>query len=147
MLPPDQTTRAPILESIEGAATVLLAAAGDDAPPSVVAGLAVQRFEELARYLAQLIGEMGVGALFARSVASARSTYPWLAVTTSSAPPWVALRGAMERQAPPAIREAFAGLLSTFIELLARLIGDGLVRRLLNDVWPQVSLQGPKEST
>ena len=147
MLPPDQTTRAPILDSVERAANDLLAAAGDDAPPSIVAGLAVQRFEELARYLAQLIGEMGVGALFARSVAAARSTYPWLAVTTSSGPPWVALRGALERQAPPAIRDAFAGLLSTFIELLARLIGDGLVAHLVNDVWPQVSVQVPKEST
>jgi hypothetical protein len=147
MLPPNRATRPTILESIGAVANDLLAGAGDHAPSSSVAGLAAQRFEELARYLSQLVGDMGVRALFARSVASARSTYPWLAAATPSAPPWVALRGAMERQEPPAIRDAFAGLLSSFIELLARLIGDGLVRRLMNDVWPEVFPQLPKEST
>ena len=147
MLPPDQTTRAPILESVEGVASQLLAAAGDDAPPSIVSGLAVQRFEELAHYLAELVGEMGVRALFGRSVAAARSTYPWLATTPPSTPPWVALRETLERQEPSAIRDAFGGLLSIFIELLARLVGDGLVRRLLNDVWPEAFSRVPKEST
>jgi hypothetical protein len=147
MLPPNRTTRPTILESIQAAANDLLAAAGDDAPPSIVAGLAAQRFEELARYLAPLVGEMGVRALFARSVAGARSTYQWLAATPPTDAPWVSLREAMERQEPRAIRDAFAGLLSTFIALLARLIGDGLVRRIVSDVWPEMFLQVPKEST
>jgi len=147
MPPPNRTTRQTILESIGAVASDLLADAGDDAPRSIVAALAVQRFDELARYLAQLVGEIGVRALFARSVASARSTYPWIAATAPSGPPWAALRGAMERQEPRAIRDAFAGLLSTFVELLARLIGDGLARRLLHDVWPEVFPQLPKEST
>jgi hypothetical protein len=147
MLPPNRTSSPTILESIRAVAKDLLAGVGDDPPPSRLAEVAVQRFEELTRYLAQLVGEMGVRAVFARSVADARSTYPWLAVTTPTDPPWVSLRGAMERQDPSASRDAFVGLLSTFIELLARLIGDGLVGRLLHDVWPEVFPQVPKEAT
>jgi len=147
MLPSNRTTSPTILESIRAAAKDLLAGAGSDPPPSTVAEVAVQRFEELTRHLAQFVGEMGVRALFARSVADARSTYPWLAATTPTDPPWVSLRGAMERQDPSASRDAFVGLLSTFIELLARLIGDGLMRRLLHDVWPEVFPQVPKETT
>jgi hypothetical protein len=143
MRPPNRTTSPTILESIRAVATDLLV--GDDAPPRI-AEVAVQRFEELARHLAQLVGEMGVRALFARTVADARSTYPWLAAT-SPIDPWVSLRGAMERQDPRTIRDAFVGLLSTFVELLARLIGDELVKRLLHDVWPEVFPQVPKETT
>jgi len=146
MPPPNRTTRPTTLASIQAVAHDLLAAAGDDAPPSIVAGLAAQRFEELARYLGQLIGEVGVRALFARSIASARSAYPWFAAVPPTDAPWVSLREAMERQKPRAIRDAFGGLLSVFSELLARLIGEGLVRRLLNDVWPEVFSQVPKES-
>jgi hypothetical protein len=53
----------------------------------------------------------------------------------------------MERQDPRGIEDAFVGVLSAFIELLARLIGDGLVRRLLHDVWPEDFPQVPKETT
>lgn len=147
MLPPHRTTSPTIVESVRAAANDLLAGAGGDAPPSRLAAFAVQRFEELARHLAPLVGELGVHALFARSVADARSTLPWIAATTSTDAPWVALREAMARQEPRAIRDAFAGLLAALIELLARLIGDGLVRRLVHDVWPEVLPPVPKEST
>jgi hypothetical protein len=144
MTPPNRTTGPPMYESIRAAASDLLAGASADAPPTVLAGVAVRRVEELTRYLAQLIGEMGVRALFARSLADARSTYGWLA-TAPTDPPWASLRETMERQDPRAIRDAFVGLLSTFVELLASLIGDGLMRRLLHDVWPEAFPQVTKE--
>ena len=147
MLPPSRTTSQTIRESIRAVANDLFAGVGDDSPPVRVAGVALQRFDELTRYLAQLVGEVGVRALFARGFADARSEYPWLPASPLTDPTWVALRGAMERQDSSAIRDAFAELLGGFLELLARLIGDGLVRRLLHDVWPEVYPQVVKETT
>jgi hypothetical protein len=147
MLPPDRPTSPTLRESIRAVANDLLAGAAADSPPAAIAALAVQRFEKLASHLAQLVGEMGVRALFARSVADARSTYAWLATVQSSDSPWGQLREAMERQHPRAIRDAFAELLAGFMELLARLIGDGLVRRFLHDVWPEVFPQLAKETS
>ena len=146
MLPPKRTSDTTILESVR--ANDLLAGVGNDASPAMVAGAVVQRFEELARYLVQLVGDLGVRALFARSVADTRTAYPWLTVPpTDSDPPWVALRGVLERQDPRMIRNAFVALLAEFLELFARLIGEGLVRRLLHDVWPEVFPQVAKETT
>ena len=147
MLPPSRTTSPTIRDSVRAVADDLLAGIGDDSPPEKAAEVAAQRFEELTHYLAQLVGEIGVRALFARSVADARAMYPWLATTAPTDPAWVSLRGAMERQDSRAIRDAFAELLGGFMELLTRLIGDGLVRRLLHDVWPEVFPQVVKETT
>ena len=44
----------------------------------------------------------------------------------------------MEQQDPAASIEAFVAVLSTFVGLLERLVGEGLVERLLGEVWPTV---------
>ncbi len=140
----------PMLESLRSAANALLAGAGDDAGSARLAALAVQAIEKLTENLAQLLGQLGVRALVDRSVALARTTYPWLAGTAVMTPtdsPWQSLRVAMEQQDPRAIREGFVVLLATFVALLERLIGEGLVRRLLHDVWPEVFPQFAKEPT
>jgi hypothetical protein len=88
--------------------------------------------------------------VFARSAALSSATYPWLAKTipivAPTESPWGALRVAMEQQDPRAIGEGFVALLSTFFELLGRLIGDGLVKRVLHDVWPDVVTRVVKEA-
>jgi len=48
------------------------------------------------------------------------------------------LRAAMEVQDPHTARDAFVDLLTTFIDLLGRLIGDALVGQLLHELWPQL---------
>jgi hypothetical protein len=121
----------------------------DDA--SQVAASAVQTLEHLTGHLAQLIGEAGVRALLARSAALASATFPWLAGTIPSVPPpgepLAALRAAMADQDPRAISDGLGRLLSNFVELFGRLIGERLVAHLLHDVWPEVFPQVPKEST
>jgi hypothetical protein len=121
--------------------------AGDS--PARVAARVVQACEQLTHHLARLIGELGTRTLLARSVALMSARRPWLANTLPAAaePPWAALRTAMELQDPNTASEAFVDLLSTFVGLLARLIGDELVARLLQEVWPQVFPHAVKETT
>ena len=110
--------------------------------PSRVAAEAVQACEQLSRHLARVVGEIGTRTLLARSAALTSAGFPWLASalprTASADSPWVALRAAMELQEPHTAVEAFVDLLLTFIELLGRLIGDALVARLLQEVWPEL---------
>jgi hypothetical protein len=124
---------------------------GDAVEPSQVAALAVRALDQLTRHLAPLIGETGVRALLARSAALSGATYPWLAATVPAPPTtdtaWDALRAAIEQQDVEVARDAFVALLSTFVALLGRLIGDGLVQGLLHDIWPDVFSQAVKEAT
>lgn len=115
-----------------------------------VAADAVQSCEQLSQHLARIIGEIGVRTLLARSAALTSARFPWLASaiprTASAGSPWAALRVAMESQDPPTASEGFVDLLTTFIELLGRLIGDALVARLLHELWPELfpsPAQGP----
>ncbi|MBC7976148.1 MAG: hypothetical protein H7138_14345 [Myxococcales bacterium] len=95
---------------------------------------------QLTRHLARLLGEVGISTLFKRSVVLASATSPWLASATSSAapgPPTVAwLREAMSGQSLDVAFDGFVAVLGIFVTLLARLIGESLVRRLLHEVWP-----------
>jgi hypothetical protein len=113
-----------------------------------VAASAVQACEQLSQHLARLIGENGVRMLLARSAALASVRFPWLSGaiprTASADSPWTALSAAMESQDPHTAGEGFVDLLSTFIELLGRLIGDALVERLLHELWPALFLSPVK---
>jgi hypothetical protein len=119
-------------------------------PPQVGESVA-RACEQLSRHLGQLVGETGVRALFVRSVAISSATYPWLANTiprtASAESTWASLRTTLENQDPQTSREAFVALLSTFVGLLERLIGEGLVTRLLNEIWPEVFPRAVKEAT
>lgn len=132
-------------------AAKLLADARHDAAPSQISALAARAIEQLTHHLAQFVGEAGVRALLARSAALASAQYPWLAdtlsITTPVDDPWASLRAAMEQQDPRAIRDGFVALLSIFVELLGRLIGESLVWRLLDDVWPALFSRAVKETT
>ena len=120
-----------------------------DSSAQVAAG-AVHACERLTYHLARLIGEIGIRTLLARSVALTSARFPWLANTVpGTAPadaPWASLGTAMELQDPHTASEAFVDLLSGFVGLLERLIGEGLVMRLLQEVWPEV-FHAAKETT
>jgi hypothetical protein len=130
---------------------ILVGTGDDDGGASKVAARAVQAVDHLTRHLAQLVGETGVRALLARSVALSSATFPWLTGTIPIVglgdSPWASLRAAMEKQDPGTISEGFRVLLSTFVGLLGRLIGEGFVARLLHDVWPQDFPYAAKETT
>jgi hypothetical protein len=127
----------------------LFAEAGDDPTPTQLTELAVKAFERVTQQLSPLIGEPGVRALLARSAARSCLTFVWLAatipVTAPTVAPWDALRTAMVQQDPRTLRDGFIELLSTFLELLEKLIGEGLARRLLLDVWIEAFPSAVKE--
>ena len=114
---------------------------------SVGAG-AVHACEQLSQHLARIIGEMGVRTLLSRSATLTSARFPWLASaiprTAAAISPWAALGAAMESQDPQTASDAFVDLLATFIELLGRLIGDALVARLLQELWPDLFLPTAK---
>jgi hypothetical protein len=107
-----------------------------------VAAGAVQVCEQLSHHLARLLGEIGTRTLLARSAALTSARFPWLASaipkTASTDSPWTALRAAMQVQSPGTARDAFIDLLTTFIDLLGRLIGDALVDQVLRELWPDL---------
>jgi hypothetical protein len=118
-----------------------------------VAARAVEASEELSRHLARLLGEMGIRALFDRSMILTRARFPWFADVAGTGglqpgePPWTSLRASLELQDPATAVDAYADFLSTFVQLLGRLIGDALVSRVLQEVWPEVFPRAAKEPT
>jgi len=73
-------------------------------------------------------------------VIAARS-FPWLTEITrspASEDPFEDLRTHVAKQSPEVATDAFVLILSTFVGLLGRLIGEELVLRLLHEVWPAV---------
>ena len=113
---------------------------------------AIRACEQLAGHLSRLLGNNGIRTLFDRCLIKASAQFPWLANAKSmpggpGEDAWSALRTALEHQDPDTACEAFVLLLVTFIGLLERLIGEGLVERLLHEVWPAVFLTQERETT
>jgi len=127
------------------AARRLIAGEPGDASDKV-AERAAQACERFANHLARLLGTTGAQLLLRRSVALASAQFPWLSVAQAPGDTVSALRTAMEQQAPELITEAFVAVLSAFVGLLERLIGEGLVARQLNDVWPTVFTHPAKDT-
>lgn len=81
-----------------------------------------------------------------RSVSVASSTLPWLADALTPDETVSALLATMLQQDPESIAEAFVAVLSAFVDLLERLIGEGLVARQLDEVWPTVFTHPAKDT-
>lgn len=126
------------------AARALLAGEGQSSQQ--IAERATQACERLATHLARLLGDTGTQLLLRRSVAIASLQFPWLVATPIGESAWSAARSAMEQQDPETITESFVAILAAFVDLLERLIGEGLVARLLDEVWPTVFTQPPKDT-
>src|SRR4029079_16771552 len=119
-------------------ASVRKLVATDPASPAAIDG--VQACEQLSQHLARIIGETGVRTLLVRSIVLTSARFPWLASASAASADslWGALRVAMSHQDPDTASEALVGLLSTFIDLLGRLIGDALLAHLLHVLWPEL---------
>jgi hypothetical protein len=115
----------------DAARQLLAAGPGEGASVKDVADRAERASERFAQHLARLVGGSGVETLWKRSLVLASANVPWLSSVGS-------LREAMEQQAPDAAIEGFVAVFSTFVYLLQRLIGVGLVERLLAEVWPAI---------
>jgi hypothetical protein len=125
----------PVIPEFGKAARTLLS--GEESSAKELAERAALECGRFATHLTRLLGETGVQLLLKRSVALASAAFPWLALAPG-ADPLAGVRNAMEQQDRDSVIEAFVGLLTAFVNLLERLIGEGLVARLLDDVWPTV---------
>jgi hypothetical protein len=129
----------PLSGTVEAAIRRAIAAglATDDSrlAAAVLAGL----YQALAGHLEPLVGTAGVRAIYGRSVHLATSEVPWIAAAAdlqNGASAVDALRGCLADQHPSAATVGARILLVSFVELLARLIGEGLTTRLMAQAWP-----------
>ena len=119
---------------------------GAGADAKAIADDCVRAWERVTTQFAPLIGEGGVGVLYARSLHLTRLRFPWLAVAqeprrTDSL--YADLRLSLERRDPNESREAVSALMVTFAELLKALIGETLTTRILSSAWAN---RGPDDT-
>lgn len=111
---------------------------GDGANSARLADAAVSQWQAVDAALAPIVGNLGVAALYHRSLFLSLKTHPWLDHERS---PDVldlpALRALLAARDPAEVPEASATLLRTFMELLTSLVGAPLAERLLGPLWAQ----------
>ena len=127
------------------AARVLLGEQSPDETSAQIAERAAGAYQTLSKHLARLLGETGVRMLFKRSIVLATAQFPWLAGVQRSERP-TELQERLAQQDPAAIADAFVVILSVFVGLLEKLIGEPLVKRLVGEVWPGVFAQAAKDT-
>jgi hypothetical protein len=127
-------------ESEEGRQIVasLARRVGDIADLAKTVHAIISTLQDTDAALSPIIGEQGVVALYRRSLHLCASTHPRLAGTYGSEPAaldLIALKSLLVEQSE--VDALFFGevLLTTFYELLTKLIGPSLTARLLRDVW------------
>jgi hypothetical protein len=135
-------------QEVERAVRNLLATESGSSTSTEVAIRATQACEQLVRHLSRLLGGTGSRTLLKRSVHLASASFPWLARAEipDGAEGGATLRTRMESESPGEATEAFVCLLTTFFELLARLIGEVLAARVLHEVWPAMFPSDVKET-
>ena len=114
-----------------------------------VAAGAVQASEKLCAHLGRIVGPVGITTLFTRSLFLARRRFPWLVSDPHAGHGgrWEALRSCLAAQEVDAAREASLTLMHHHLRLLAGLVGEALVLRLLSEVWPGDVPARTKEET
>lgn len=131
---------------------ILARDAGVGADAKALAEAAVSTWRRVTFHLTPIIGEGGVGSLYARSLHLTRSRFPWLAVAPATQPagqaqqtdwPYMDLRSSLEQREPAEVRNASSAHLVTFIELLATLLGEPLTARLLRSLWDDAASKEP----
>jgi hypothetical protein len=121
----------------DGAARQLLSVQ----PGEDIAEAAARVCDRLVAHIARLVGEMGGRTLFKRSLVLASTRSPWLAsgvgaLGATNGSCGAILRPLLEQQDPESATDGVIGVLSAFVGLLERLIGERLVYRLLHELWP-----------
>lgn len=122
------------------AARHLLGAAPGERDARAIAAHAAAVCQLFSQHLSRLIGELGVHTLFGRSIALSGATFPCLrnAVPIGTEDPYQALLRCLELESPDSALELAVHVFQVFVLLLERFIGDGLVARLLHEVWPTI---------
>ena len=124
---------------------VLQHEAGGRRAPEALADAAEHVCLTLCLRLARLVGGAGCMALLERALHLAKAECPALGGVRAAAEPAGRFEGLRDsvRVVPPAqAREALAALPAHCIGLLATFIGEDLALRLVDGIWPEVSLTG-----
>jgi len=100
--------------------------------------LAIALWEQMAIQIVSIVGVDGLTSLYARSIFLSQPRFPWLAA--SPLPPqtehrFAELKMSLEGQTPAQASEANSLLLITFTDILASLIGEQLMIRILGLAW------------
>ena len=104
-------------------------------PPKIFAAI-----EKLRPSLAQIIGTLGFSAVLSRALAKANTDIAWLrAVRVSPDGSLEGLDGLEANVDPKDIAKGTVVLLAEFVSLLAELIGERLVLKLVQQAMSQVS--------
>lgn len=112
--------------------------AGSDADESA---LLFPAGKKLRPHLANLMGQGGVRALFARALVLAAAEVPWLRVVGIDRQGQLEGLDAVAVDLEPAtILEGRVVILAHVIGLLVTFIGPTLSTRLIGEIWPQVPL-------
>ena len=126
--------------NVADAARGLLASSYDVESSSAVAANAAMVCRQISKHVSRLVGDLGMRAMFERNLYIAGASFECLRaiVIDKHDGPYEALRVCLERESPDVALAAAQHVLTTFIELLERFIGERLVATLLHEVWPHV---------
>lgn len=128
---------------------LLVQEAGDGESSEQVAAGAAAAWKKLFEHLSPLLGNVGVRVLFGRSLTLTGAAFPWLATAVEAAQkdaPWVGLHACLAQQHLDRAIEASVALVTTFLGLLGRFIGEALTLRLLYELWPDIAPTTQKET-
>ena len=110
-------------------------------PGISVADVSISLWVRLAAELGLLIGDGGFVPLYVRSVHLSAASFPWLRPTSEVGPLTIrdsrfsGLKSSLDGQDADEASQASAVLLNTFIDMLARLIGETLTIGILRSAW------------
>ena len=112
------------------------------------AAVAARVYEQFVYRLRPLIGDIGVQAIFTRSLKLTQAEFPFLTGDTAAGP-WervpTQIWMALNHQEPATGRKALEALLTSFAGLLVGMIGERLTWRVLFDLSPETYASGPEQ--
>jgi len=132
------------------ALTILARDAGPDADAGAIAAAAERAYDDLARLLSAVIGELGVQALTDRALYLTKRDYAWLlppAAQGQVKEDFAQVVASLGRQEAALATDAAAAVFATFLELLVTFIGEPLAARLVRQAWPDAFPDAPSEET
>ncbi|MES2534823.1 MAG: hypothetical protein V4632_03025 [Pseudomonadota bacterium] len=106
--------------------------------PEAVVAVTIDLLERLAAELISIIGDGGFQSLYSRSVHLTSASFPWMLKNHPSQQPdarFAGLQAALEERNFTEAGEASIALLTTFIDILALLIGELLTTSILRSAW------------
>jgi hypothetical protein len=114
-------------------------AGGDGATSEQLAAASARVLDRLSEHLTQIIGRVGMEALWLRTVKLRRPEFPFLderVLARENARPGEPIRACLQGQEPDVVREASVVLFATVAGLLVTVIGDRPAWSLLQSAWP-----------